>query len=174
MYHTHENVLMILFTAEQINLHIFQYDMKYLVNQCTLRCSSIWSIRAWKKSKASCCSLMLTVWPQSLNTFQKRSGSWYWSLLSSKCPNTCWIWKNTLKNNKLSNINFGHIWIHRLKDLYMIRGFGFYHFQKSHYFLSPNSLVTPDLSSSGLSSSVPRTTSGIPGTMYSCWMTEFM
>lgn len=27
MYHTHENVLMILFTAEQINLHIFQYDM---------------------------------------------------------------------------------------------------------------------------------------------------
>lgn len=138
MYHTHENVLMILFTAEQINLHIFQYDMKYLVNQCTLRCSSIWSIRAWKKSKASCCSLMLTVWPQSLNTFQKRSGSWYWSLLSSKCPNTCWIWKNTLKNNKLSNINFGHIWIHRLKDLYMIRGFGFYHFQKSHYFLSPN------------------------------------
>lgn len=41
MYHTHENVLMILFTAEQINLHIFQYDMKYLVNQCTLRCSSI-------------------------------------------------------------------------------------------------------------------------------------
>lgn len=89
--------LMIPFTAEQINLHIFQYDMKYLVNQCTLRCSSIWSIRAWKKSKASCCSLMLTVWPQSLNTFQKRSGSWYWSLLSSKCPNTCWIWKNTLK-----------------------------------------------------------------------------
>lgn len=41
MYHTHENVLMIPFTAKQINLHIFQYDMKYLVNQCTFRCSSI-------------------------------------------------------------------------------------------------------------------------------------
>lgn len=27
MYHTHENVLMIPFTAKQINLHIFQYDM---------------------------------------------------------------------------------------------------------------------------------------------------
>lgn len=27
MYHTHENELMILFTAKQINQHIFQYDM---------------------------------------------------------------------------------------------------------------------------------------------------
>jgi hypothetical protein len=36
-----------------------------------------------------------------LNTFQNFSGSWYCSLLSSKWPNTCWIWKNTLqeKNN---------------------------------------------------------------------------
>lgn len=41
MYPTHENVLMIPFTAKQINLHIFQYDMSYLVNQCTFRCSSI-------------------------------------------------------------------------------------------------------------------------------------
>lgn len=27
MYHTHENELMIPFTAKQINQHIFQYDM---------------------------------------------------------------------------------------------------------------------------------------------------
>lgn len=48
----------------------------------TFICSSIWSMRAWKKSKASCCSWTFIVCPHNLKTFQKLSGSWYCNLLS--------------------------------------------------------------------------------------------
>ena len=89
------------------------------VTSCILRYSSIWSIT-------------ITVWPQSLDTFQ-RSGSWYCNLLSWTCPNTCWIGKNTLKKriifNKLSknkcsvydiSFNYG-MYIYRTHMIYRKR-----------------------------------------------------